>query len=135
MSEITIKEVEQYKEFDILLDGEIIGSAEIRYPAMTLNNFNIHPQHRGKGYGQSAIKQFVEIFGVTNLWVAPDNENAKHIYEKNGFVTDDNPLYIAMRLKGDVNEVENTCKNTECPFYCLKQDYEAKEGCDGYTDE
>lgn len=29
----------------------------------------------------------------------------------------------------------NTCKNTECPFYCPKQDCEAKEGCAGYTEE
>ncbi|MBP3664941.1 MAG: hypothetical protein J6J03_07260 [Tyzzerella sp.] len=29
----------------------------------------------------------------------------------------------------------NTCKNTECPFYCPKQDCVAKEGCDGYIDE
>lgn len=30
---------------------------------------------------------------------------------------------------------ENTCKNTECPFYCEKQDCVAKEGCGGYTPE
>ena len=29
----------------------------------------------------------------------------------------------------------NTCKNTECPFYCPKQDCVAKEGCGGYTNE
>lgn len=100
MIEIYIKETETYKEFDIILDEEIIGSAEIKYPTMTLNNFYIYPQYRGKGYGQEAIKKFVECFGVTNLWVSPDNEIAKHIYEKNGFEQDEKPLYIAMRLKG-----------------------------------
>lgn len=30
---------------------------------------------------------------------------------------------------------ENTCKDTECPFYCEKQDCVAKEGCGGYTPE
>ena len=29
----------------------------------------------------------------------------------------------------------NTCKDTECPFYCPKQDCVAKEGCAGYTPE
>ena len=45
-------------------------------------------------------KQFIDDFGITNLWVAPDNEIAKHIYEKSGFTVDDNPIFIAMRLKG-----------------------------------
>lgn len=100
MSKIAIKETEVYKEFDILLDGQVIGSAEIKYPEMTLNNFNILPQYQGKGYGQRAIKQFIDEFGITNLWVSPNNEIAKHIYEKNGFEIDDKPLFVAMRLKG-----------------------------------
>ena len=100
MNKISIKETEVYKEFDILLDGDIIGAAEIKYPAMTLNNFYIYPQHRGKGYGQKAIKKFIDDFGITNLWVSPDNEIAKHIYEKSGFAIDNKPLFIAMRLKG-----------------------------------
>ena len=98
--EICIKETEIYKEFDILLNGEVIGSAEIKYPDMTLNDFNILPQYQGKGYGQKAIKKFIDDFGVTNLWVSPENEIAKHIYEKNGFEVDNRPLFIAMRLKG-----------------------------------
>ena len=101
MNKVSLKEVEVYKEFDILLGEEVIGSAEIKYPDMTLNNFNIQPQYRGKGYGQEAIRQFVEDFGITNLWVSPENEIAKHIYEKNGFKVDDKPKYVAMRLKGD----------------------------------
>ena len=100
---IEIKETEIYKEFDILLNGEVIGSAEIKYPDMTLNNFNILPQYQGKGYGQKAIKQFIDDFGITNLWVSPENEIAKHIYEKNGFMVDDTPLFIAMRIKGGAN--------------------------------
>lgn len=97
---ITIVETMCFKEFDILLGDTVIGSAEIKYPSMTLNNFSIYPQYQGKGYGTEAIRQFVEKFGVTNLWVAPDNEIAKHIYEKNGFVVDRQPLFIAMR-RGD----------------------------------
>ena len=100
MGEILINETAVFREFDILLDGEVIGSAEIKYPDMTLNNFNILPQYQGKGYGQKVIKQFIDDFGITNLWVAPDNEIAKHIYEKSGFTVDDNPIFIAMRLKG-----------------------------------
>ena len=99
--EIFIKEIEMYKEFDIMLDGEIIGSAEIKYPDMTLNNFVLYPQYRSKGYGQEIIKRFVADFGVTNLWVSHENEIAKHIYEKNGFVIDDKPKLVAMRLKED----------------------------------
>lgn len=42
-----------------------------------------------------------------------DNEIAKHIYEKNGFEQDENPLYIAMRLKGgDDNASRNS---VDCP--------------------
>ena len=37
--------------------------------------------------------------------------------------------------KMDKNVAENTCKSTECPFYCEKQDCVAKEGCGGYTPE
>ena len=99
MSKISIKETEMYKEFDILLNEEIIGSAEIKYPSMTLNNFFLYPQYRNKGYGQEVIKQFVENYGITNLWVRSDNEIAKHVYEKSGFAIDDKPLFIAMRLK------------------------------------
>ncbi len=97
---ITIKEVEQYKEVDILLDGEIIGSAEIKYPSMTLSNFHIQSHYRGKGYGQEALKVLIDDFGVTNLWVGIENEIAQHIYTKNGFAIDDNPMFIPMRLKG-----------------------------------
>lgn len=100
MREMSIKETETYKEFDILLNGEVIGSAEIKYPDMTLNNFFLYPQYRGKGYGQEAVKHFVEDFGVTNLWVNRENEIAKHIYEKNGFAVDGEPIFVAMRLKG-----------------------------------
>lgn len=92
-----------FKEFEILLDDVVIGSAEIKYPDMTLNNFNIYPEYRNKGFGAEAIKLFVEQFGVTNLWVKPDNEIAKHIYEKNGFVVDNHPLYVAMRKRSDNN--------------------------------
>lgn len=98
--EETIKEVECFKEFDICLGEKVIGTAEIKYPEMTLNNFKIYSEYQNKGYGQKAIKQFVNDFGVTNLWVDPQNEVAKHIYEKNGFVVDDTPLFIAMRVKG-----------------------------------
>lgn len=104
MSKISIKETEVYKEFDIFLDGQVIGSAEIKYPDMTLNNFNILPQYQGKGYGQKAIKKFIDDFGITNLWVSPNNEIAKHIYEKNGFTIDDKPLFVAMRLKVGAEE-------------------------------
>ena len=96
---ISINEIMTFKEFDILLDGVVIGSAEVKYPDMTLNNFNIYPEYRNKGYGTETIKIFVEQYGVTNLWVKSDNEAAKHIYAKNGFVADSNPLYVAMRLK------------------------------------
>lgn len=97
---IKLKETETYKEYDILLGDKVIGSAEIKYPDMTLNNFFIYPEYRNRGYGQEAIKHFVDKFGVTNLWVRTDNEIAKHIYKKAGFEVDGNPTFIAMRLKG-----------------------------------
>lgn len=96
---ISVKETMKFKEFDIMLGDTVIGSAEIEYPNMTLNNFHIYPTYRNKGYGSEAVKLFVEKYGVTNLFVKPDNEIAKHVYEKNGFVSDSEPLYIAMRVK------------------------------------
>lgn len=99
-NKITIKEVECFKEFDICLGEKVIGTAEIKYPEMTLNNFKIYSEYQNRGYGQKAIKQFANDFGATNLWVGPQNEVAKHIYEKNGFVVDGTPLFIAMRVKG-----------------------------------
>lgn len=101
---INLRETETFKEFDILIGEIVIGSAEIKYPDMTLNNFFIYPQFRNKGYGTEAIKQFVEKFGVTNLWVSCENETARHIYEKNGFIVDNEPKCIAMKLKRDEND-------------------------------
>ena len=98
---ISLNETMCFREFDILLGDTVIGSAEIKYPTMTLNNFSIYPQYRGKGYVTKAIRLFVENFGVTNLWVDPNNKVAKHIYEKNGFVADNKPLFVAMRRKDD----------------------------------
>lgn len=103
---ITIKEVECFKEFDICLNGKAIGSAEIKYPEMTLNNFKIYSEYQNKGYGQEAIRQFIDDFGVTNLWVAPENKIAKHIYEKNGFTIDDTPPFVAMRVKAAKQKVD-----------------------------
>ena len=99
---IEIREVGCYKEFEIVLDGTDIGYASIKFPDMTLENFNIYPQHRGKGYGTEAVRLFVEKHGVTNLWVAPNNDVARHIYEKNGFVVDSQPLFVAMRVRENI---------------------------------
>lgn len=98
-NEITIRESECFKEFDICLGNKVIGTAEIKYPEMTLNNFKIYSEYQNMGYGQEAIKQFVDDFGVTNLCVDSQNAVAKHFYEKNGFVVDDTPLFVAMRVK------------------------------------
>lgn len=82
------------------MNGKAIGSAEIKYPEMILNNFKIYSEYQNKGYGQEAIRQFIDDFGVTNLWVDSENKIAKHIYKKNGFVVDNTPLFVAMRVKG-----------------------------------
>lgn len=100
MAEIIIRETETFKEYEIMCGDEIIGTAEIKFPEMTLNNFFIYPQYRNKGYGQKAIEQFIKDFGITNLWVNVENEIARHIYEKSGFVVDDTPKYISMKVKG-----------------------------------
>lgn len=45
-NKITIKEVECFKEFDICLGEKVIGTAEIKYPEMTLNNFKIYSEYQ-----------------------------------------------------------------------------------------
>ena len=47
MNEIIIKEVETLKQFDILLNEEVIGSA-VKYPDMTLSNFLFTPNIKTK---------------------------------------------------------------------------------------
>lgn len=51
IDKITIKESECFKEFDICFGEKVIGTAEIKYPEMTLNNFKIYSEYQNKGYG------------------------------------------------------------------------------------
>lgn len=45
MDKITIKESECFKEFDICFSKKVIGTAEIKYQEMTLNNFKIYSEY------------------------------------------------------------------------------------------
>ena len=75
---------ETYAEIDIMRGSEKIGFAEVS--GTELCRFNIFEPFQNKGYGQEALKQLIERYGIDELCVATDNDRAMHIYEKAGFV-------------------------------------------------
>lgn len=97
-NKLTIKETETYKEFDILIDDTIIGSAEIKYPDMELRNLHIRPDYQNKGFGTQVVKVLVNDYGIKRLCVSAENKKARHIYEKCGFIISKNPNSIEMKI-------------------------------------
>ena len=84
------------QSYFFLLDEKVIG--ELRYrpkvqqPYETMNGhigYNLHPAHRGKGYGTIALKMLLEIAKADGLAgvqipIEGDNPASKRIVVKNG---------------------------------------------------
>ena len=89
--EIMLEEKEHGIEIDIKLsDGTLIGTAiistaKIEPNKKILERFVIFEPYQNKGYGQKALSDLIDSYGVKKVWVFSDNKRAIHIYEKAGF--------------------------------------------------
>lgn len=86
-----------------MYDGVVIGSATIRYSDMMFLNFVIKPEFRDQGLETEAFKMFIEEYGIKRLWVDSENEKARRIYDKCGFIIDDKPRRIEMKLSPEAD--------------------------------
>ena len=71
--------------FDIEVDGIIVGGgnmieAEREDDFNYLERIDIDEEHRGKGYGTSALYELQSVYG--SYYLAPDNERAQRLYER-----------------------------------------------------
>lgn len=83
---ILLKEKEHFIEIDIKLpDGRLIGTAEIEPNEKMLERFTIFEPYQNLKYGQQALSELIDAYGIKKLWVRSDNEKAIHIYKKAGF--------------------------------------------------
>lgn len=102
VEEMELKERATYKEIRIVLNNKEIGRAEIKIEEKELCNFEIFEPFQNKGYGTNALKLLSDKYNIQKLVVKSDNEIAKHIYEKIGFVLTE-PSYYNMK---NVNNTE-----------------------------
>ena len=82
---MTLIETDHFIEIDIILDGNLIGTAEIEPNKHVLERFVILEPYQNKGYGQKALNLLKKRYNIKSLWVRSDNEKAIHIYKKAGF--------------------------------------------------
>lgn len=83
------------------------GDIEIVKDEIWLNHFAVAEELRGRGYGQFALRFFIERYGVNTLSCAITNEVAFHIYKKYGFevvedgyIFGEGKVYIMKRKDG-----------------------------------
>lgn len=86
------------KNLVIVQDGTIMGTSGFGKSRMAEMNgfgeiisFYLLPQYMGKGYGrlllQAVVSELKKMgFDKVFLWVLEENQNARHFYEKCGFV-------------------------------------------------
>lgn len=80
-------------EADIEVDGQTVGYVEFTDTDddIIISNILVKDEFRNQGIGTAVLKQMIsEYYSVT---LAPDNEDAKRLYERLGFeeVTSDAP--------------------------------------------
>ena len=84
---MVLEEKENFIEIDIKLsNGTLIGTAEVEPNEKMLERFVIFEPYQNKGYGQQALSDLIDSYGIKKLWVRSDNERAIHVYEKAGFI-------------------------------------------------
>lgn len=97
---ISIKESGTFKEIDIMLGDQKIGSAEVNTKTHELTRLQIYEPYRGKGYGKFAVSELITKYNIRHLEVRADNERAKALYEKFGFKVGD-PTFYKMEVRNE----------------------------------
>ncbi len=93
-----IQEKEHFIEIDIMLsDGTVIGTAEIEPREKMLERFVIFEPYQNLKYGQQALFDLIDTYGIRKLWVRSDNAKAIHIYEKFGFKREKETMFEIVR--------------------------------------
>ena len=81
---ITLKK-KNHSAYEIL-DGEISVGAIIfndEYETRTyLENVDVYEVYRNKGIGTTAIKMFAKTYREKGIYFAPDNADAKRLYDR-----------------------------------------------------
>ena len=75
--------------YDIIKDGKTVGFATIINDANSayLERIDIEEEFRNKGYGTAALRELSDKYH--GIIVAPDNEDAKRLYERLGYESSD----------------------------------------------
>ena len=102
---IDYKEEQKMIYVGIYKDNVKVGQVWVDVLNKNLSGFEIFVPYQNKGYGQEALKYFIDNYGIKYLEVKADNEKAKHIYEKLGFKYI-NPKYYQMELQKEILEDE-----------------------------
>lgn len=97
-TDVRIKEKELYQEIDLYIGNNKVGEAEVDVNGHSLTRFKIYDQYQNKGYGTRILKELIQKYMITNLWVEADNERAIHVYEKFDFEKV-KPTMYEMRVK------------------------------------
>ena len=96
--------------FAIYDDDTIVGfkllEEDMEDERLDLWRIMLPPEHEGKGYGTAAIKRMIQYardsgkYKRIGLLCAPQNHNARHIYDKLGFLPTGEICYgdVEMRL-------------------------------------
>lgn len=73
----------EYKAWDIVVDGKEVGCAEgYTQGDAYIERIDIYEEFRNNGYGTAALRELSDMLG--GIMLAPDNEDAKRLYERIG---------------------------------------------------
>lgn len=95
---MTYRENEHYREIELFNDdGVKVGEAEVDTKGKMLSRLTIFEPHRMKGYGEQAVNDLTDTYGLNVLWVNADNAVAIHTYEKCGYHITQPTMYEMVR--------------------------------------
>lgn len=110
------------KNLVMVQNGKIIGTSGFGKSRMEeMNGFGeiislyFLPEYMGKGYGRLLLQAVVHELGEMGfdkvfLWVLEENQNARHFYEKCGFVQTEHFLFSDIGGK-ELKEIQYCCQN------------------------